>query len=403
MDTSDLDYLKKLVGESKNKSPANSAESSPVRKRDLEWTNVFRKYIHQINSTCVFMHKGHHLSTAKEENRKVKKQFLMSADAKCSFTNCTCTTHSIVYTDGTLKVKFEGKICHSPSEQRSHPYRGSFRRAVAEALDSGQTADQYRLKQMNKLTDEHRTFGNNNLIGSSPHVFRKIRSEMKTSLMLDKDLWSSLIKIKEEQSKEINSGRNIAGYLQSISIDPLRLVFYTEAALVLWKQVGKLVPVSWDATGGIVMSHGQKVFYYELTIANISPKAITNRELSGPSFPVTVMVSASHKTNDLVQWLNEFEAAYHKMYGFKEPFPRPPVVHSDGALVFQKAALRVFNGDSSINVYLQRCWTIVSRTAKGDDINKTIIHSCFSHFMKTVKREAMKNYSKDKVSSILVD
>jgi hypothetical protein len=348
------------------------------------------------------MYQDHHYSIAKSTKSSSGGQFIMSADAKCGSSECTCSFHSIVYNNGNLTIQFKGKICHSPSEQRSRPYRGSNRRRIAEQLTSGLTPDQLRLKQLGRLTADNRKFGNLNLVGSSPHVFRKIRSEAKTSLMRDKDLSTSLEKIKEEQAKEINAGKPVPGYLQTISISPLRLTLLTEGGLVLWHEVGDKVPVSWDATGGIVMTKGKRVFYYELTIANFSTRPVTTKNLSGPSFPVTSMLSTTHTTMDLVQWLQDFEAAYRKLYGFKHPFPKPPIVHSDGALVFQMAALRFFNGDTTLSIYLKRCWAIINKKATNDDLSKTIIHSCLAHFVKSVKRQALKDYTKQKVSFISI-
>ncbi|CAF1397709.1 unnamed protein product [Rotaria sp. Silwood1] len=109
------------------------------------------------------------------------------------------------------------------------------------------------------------------------------------------------------------------------------------------------------------------------------------------------MLSTTHTTMDLVQWLQEFEAAYRKLYGFKFPFPKPPIVHSDGALVFQMAAMRFFNGDTTISSYLKRSWAIVNRTATNEDLSKTIVHSCLSHFSKSVKRQALQYFSNQKV------
>lgn len=414
MDQTDLDNVRIFVLESrekqkerkkekersklKSKSSLDSAGGSPSRARDMEWIKWFEKYVSKLNGNCVFMYQDHHCSAAKVMAMEGSKQLLMSADAECTFSACKASFHAIVYANGQLSIEFRGYIQHSPSEQRARYFRGSDRALIAEKLTNGQSPDQLRLKQLGQLTDDNRKFGNYNAVGCSPHVYQKIRSEAKTALMLDKDLSASLEKIKEQQAKEINVGKTTPGYLQTISISPLRLVFFTEGGLVLWNRVGNKVPVSWDATGGVVINRERRVYYYEMTIANISSRAVTNRDLSGPSFPLTAMLSTSHTTMDLVQWLHDFEAAYHKLYGFKMVFPKPPIIHSDGALVFQMAALRFFNGDSTMSTYLKRCWSIVNKTAKKEDVEKTIVHSCLSHFSKNVKREAIKCYSKLKVS-----
>ena len=398
MDQSDLDKVRDFVLVSRPESCLHSSVGSPSRKRDMGWIKLFQKYVSKMNGNCVFMYQDHHCSAAQTLPREGTNQFLMSAKAKCKFDACTASFKAVVRANGRLIIEFSGHIRHSPSEQRARYIRGDDRDLIAEKLTSGQSPDQLRLKQLGQLTDENRKFGNYSAVGCSPHVYRKIRSEAKTALMLDKDLSASLEKIKEQQAKEINDGKANPGYLQTISISPLRLVFFTEAGLVLWNRVGDKVPISWDATGGIVINRGRRVYYYEVTIANISNRAVTNRDLSGPSFPLTAMLSTSHTTMDLVQWLHDFEAAYHKLYGFKTDFPKPPIVHSDGALVFQMAALRFFNGDLMMSTYLKRCWSIVNKTANKDDLEKTIVHSCLSHFSKNVKREAIKCYSKLKAS-----
>jgi len=401
IDKSDLDIFLKLFAESKLKENISSPETTHKHKRDTRWINVFNKYISKANGTCVFMYKDHHLSKSKSSIQPNKNQFLFSADAKCTFTKCTCTFHAIIYGNGELNITFSGHICHSPSEQRARPIRGTDRELIAEKLSRGSTPDQIRLEQISKLTTENVTFGNFNGVGSSPCVIRKIGSDAATLLKLDQNLSVSLEKIKEQQALEINAGKSVPGYLQTITVSPLRLVLFTEGGLVLWNNIGGNVPVSWDATGGVVMNKGKRTFYYELTIGNISTRSITTKDLSGPSFPVTSMLSNTHTTLDLVHWLQEFETAYRRLYGFNNSFPRPPIVHSDGALVFQMAAIRFFNGDLMISTYLKRCWAIVNKAATKEDLTKTIVHSCLAHFVKSLKHQAAKHYSKKKVSIIL--
>ena len=104
------------------------------------------------------------------------------------------------------------------------------------------------------MTENNRTFDNYNLVGCSPHVFRKIHSEAKTSLMLGINLTANLQKVREEQAKEINTGKLVRRYLQTITISRLPHVHFTEGALILWNKARINVPVSWNATGGIVTS-----------------------------------------------------------------------------------------------------------------------------------------------------
>ncbi|CAF4985089.1 unnamed protein product [Rotaria socialis] len=235
------------------------------------------------------MYQDHHYSTAKSIKSSNNKQFIMSVDAKCNFSSCTCSYHATVHSNSELIITFKGKIVHSPSEQRARPIRGTHRLSVAEKLTSGLSPDQLRLKEQGHLTENNRKFGNHNLVDSSPHILQKI---------------------KEEQAKLINVGKRVPGYLQTITISPLRLILFTEGALILWNKIGSNVPISWDATGRIVMSRGKRVYYYELTVTNIASRSVTTKNLSGPSFPITSMLSSTHTTMDLVRWLQELEAAY---------------------------------------------------------------------------------------------
>ncbi|CAM4968582.1 unnamed protein product [Rotaria socialis] len=199
------------------------------------------------------------------------------------------TPDGLIYLKNMYHKRMIGKIVHSPSEQRARPIRGTHRLSVAEKLTSGLSPDQLRLKEQGHLTENNRKFGNHNLVDSSPHILQKI---------------------KEEQAKLINVGKRVPGYLQTITISPLRLILFTEGALILWNKIGSNVPISWDATGRIVMSRGKRVYYYELTVTNIASRSVTTKNLSGPSFPITSMLSSTHTTMDLVRWLQELEAAY---------------------------------------------------------------------------------------------
>jgi hypothetical protein len=242
IDKADLDILFKLLAESNLKADSTSAETERKRKRNTEWLTVLNKYISKANGTCVFMYKGHHFSTSNSTKTPNNKQFLLSTYAKCNFSECTCFFHAIVYDNGELNIKFDGHICHILSKQRARPVRELDRAVIAQRLENGSaTANQLRLEELGKLTAENLTFGNLNRVGASPSVYRKIQS---TALMFDPNVSVSLEKIKEKQVLEINPGISVPGYLQTITVSPLRLVLFKEGALVLWNQVGAQVPVS---------------------------------------------------------------------------------------------------------------------------------------------------------------
>ena len=61
------------------------------------------------------------------------------------------------------------------------------------------------------------------------------------------------------------------------------------------------------------------------------------------------------------------------------PFPKPSIVHLDGALVFQMADMCFFNDDTTISTYLKCCWVIVNKTAINETLGQIIEHSCLAH------------------------
>ncbi|CAF3595458.1 unnamed protein product [Rotaria sp. Silwood1] len=242
------------------------------------------------------------------------------------------------------------------------------------------------------MSVENKEAGNRNAVGRSPSVVRKIASEANIKLRRDPDLEKSLHCIKAEQAEKIFPGESIPGYLQEISVDPLRLICFTAGGIVMYHQNASTMPLSWDATGGIVVNRGKRVYYYELSMPNLSK--------GGPSLSVTAMLSTSHGTMDIIHWMNCFIEKYKMVYGFAKPFPKPPVIHSDRALVFLLAGIQLFNGDETMNLYIERCWRIIQGTASRQDLKLTVVHACLGHLMKNVKKNAAKDLTKKQASVI---
>ena len=67
---------------------------------------------------------------------------------------------------------------------------------------------------------------------------------------------------------------------------------------------------------------------------------------------------------------------------------------------FLLASIQVFNGDETMDRYIERCWRIIQRTAAKRDLEITVVHACLGHFMKNVKRNASKVLGKKQVRTI---
>ncbi|CAF1029304.1 unnamed protein product [Rotaria sordida] len=358
------------------------------KKRNLEWTILLDRYIKQSNDYCVFVYERDHFTN--RTNIGNTDRFFMSADAHCKFNLCTCEFHAIISENGRLEVDYSGKIVHKKGECRARPIRGSRREELQQFTMLGATPGALHLQQLKSMSTANKEAGNRNVAGSSRSVIRKISSEANVKLRRDDDLDKSLRELKVEQAKKIFPGEVIPGYLQEISIDPLRLICFTAGGIAAYHHFASSMPLSWDATGGIIINYSKRIFYYELTMSSL--------QKGGSSFPITVMVSASHGTMDIVHWMNCFIEKYKQVYGFSNQFPKPPIIHCDRALVFLLASIQVFNGDETMDRYIERCWRIIQRTATKRDLEITVVHACLGHFMKNVKRNASKVLGKKQVS-----
>ncbi|CAF3760562.1 unnamed protein product, partial [Rotaria sp. Silwood1] len=382
-----IDYLQKKA----KKNTANDSDDElniEDRKRNLEWTLILDGYVGYSNDYCVFAYERHHYTS--RSNIGNTNRFFMSANAYCTFDFCTCRCYANISENGRIKIDYSGEIKHKKGDTRGRPIRGSRRKELQQFTMLGATPGALYLQQLKSMSVANKEAGNRNVVGSSRSVIRKIASEANVRLRRDDDLDKSLRELKDEQTKKIFPGEVISGYLQEISTDPLRLICFTAGGIAAYHQFASSIPLSWDATGGIIINRKKRIFYYELTMTSLIK--------GGSSLPVTVMLSASHGTMDIVHWMNCFIEKYKQVYGFSNPFPKPPVIHCDRSPVFLLAGIQVFNGDETMDRYIERCWRIIQRAATKRDLEITVVHACLGHFMKNVKRNSSKVLGKKQVS-----
>ncbi|CAF4772051.1 unnamed protein product, partial [Rotaria sp. Silwood2] len=95
----------------------------------------------------------------------------------------------------------------------------------------GSTSWALLLEQFKTMSSANKEAGNRNAVGSSPSVIRKISSEANVKLRRDEELDKSLLQLKMEQADKIFPGEQVPGYLQEISMDPLRLICFTAGGI----------------------------------------------------------------------------------------------------------------------------------------------------------------------------
>ena len=360
------------------------------RKRNLEWTLILDTYVKYSNGYCVFVYERHHFTV--RANIGNANQFFMSANAHCKLDSFACQLYANLSENGRLKIDYAGKIIHKKGEIHARPIRGSRREELQQFTMIGATPGALHLQKLKSMSAANKEAGNRNAVGSSRSVIRKISSEANVKLRRDDDLGRSLRELKIEQAKKIFPCEVIPGYLQEISTDPLRLICFTAGDVAVYHDFASSMPLSWDATGGIIINHNKRIFYYELTMSNL--------QKGGSSLPITIMLSASRGTMHIVHWMNCFIKKYKQVYGFSNVFQKPPIIHCDRAPVFLLASIQVFNGDEIMDRYIERCWRIIQRTATKRDLEITVVHACLGHFMKNVKQNASKVLGKEQVRYI---
>ena len=380
------EVAKKDMSKQTRKNEQDESESEK-NKRNLQWTVIVDKYIEYSNPYCVFMYQRHHFT--KSTNISKNDGFFMSVAACCTFSSCACKYHAKLQNDGHLRIDYTGNIIHLKNELHGRPVRSVRREELQEFTNFGVTPGSLYLRQLSKMSSEEKEAGNRNNVGSSPSVFRKISSEGNVKLRRDNNLEKSLQNLKNELAQKIFPAEQISGYLQEISLDPLRLICFTAGGIAAYHNFVTTMPLSWDATGSIVINRDKKTLYYELTMSNI--------KRGGPSLPIAVMLSESHSTMDIVHWINCFIEKYRQVYGYGKTFPKPPVIHSDRATAFLVAGIQIFNNDETMARYIERCWRIVKRSGTARDIELTVVHACLGHFMKNVKNNASKDLTKKQV------
>ena len=77
------------------------------------------------------------------------------------------------------------------------------------------------------------------------------------SYVEDDGLDKSLRELKIEPEKKIFPCEVIPEYLQEISTDPLRLICFTAGGIAVYHNFASSMPLSWDATGGIIINHSK--------------------------------------------------------------------------------------------------------------------------------------------------
>ncbi|CAF4430421.1 unnamed protein product, partial [Rotaria magnacalcarata] len=251
---SDMDKLKKLQQGQHIKQHQKNQKNKITTAVATDDDNN-NEYVWHSNEYCVFTYDRHHFTT--RTTIGMTNQFFMSVDVHCKFSTCTCKFHATLTENGRLGINYLGRIVYKAGEIHVRPIRGSRREELQQFTTLGATPDVLYLQQLKSIS----TANKKQEIGML---------EANSKLRRDDDLDKSLRELKIEQAKKVFPGEVIPGYLQEISTDPLRLICCTAGGIAAYYHFGSTMPLSLDATGGIIVNRNKRIFYYELTMTSLS-------------------------------------------------------------------------------------------------------------------------------------
>jgi len=283
-----------------------------------------------------------------------------------------------MHDDTNVSVQYQGNIKHPLFIPGARPIRTTERKSLHEIFARGQKPYSVYAERLRLKTGLQLVAGNFDGMGKSQAVLRKIASEKSHLKRLDDDVYQSLIQMKECNLAATKHRHGIRQFIQSITIEPIVLLFWTENGLRLWHELVCCNIAFLDATGSVVrkMPGCSRILYYELTIRN--PIG------GGSGVPIAAMLSSNQTVSVIGNFLQSFRDAEKRLYGFRNQV-KPAVIKVDFAMALIMSLLRVFN-QQDIAEYLKWCW----HTMKLSESHKTIIHVCLGHLMKRVKGHCIK-------------
>ncbi|CAF4249402.1 unnamed protein product [Rotaria sp. Silwood2] len=320
---------------------------------------------------------------------------LLRCILKCNGAYChfKCTVH-VLNNGYCFIIALNQKVIHHVGERISRPIRGSQRQAIIDKFKSGASVHRLHTQYSERRSAKEKRSFNYDFTGKSKAIFKKIKAEATANSLLSPDVLSGILQLHDQLANEINHDGIVNGAIQLIQFRPFCTVVFTEASIRLYDTIVSHpeTVLSWDATGGIIKNStlsSKQCLYYELTVSH--PNIVNEDTL----VPLTFMLSESQTLHTVTNWLLTFKENHKKVFPHKkDSFPKPVVIISDRAQIFLQAALRVFN-EETYQQFFERAYRIVNHQAIENDLSKTIIHACLSHFMLDMRKRTNKYLPED--------
>ncbi|XP_066585532.1 metacaspase-2-like [Prorops nasuta] len=336
------------------------------------WTQEFNAIFEVTYPYCILSFLWH-----KCYEHKRKRAFTAKAICKSSLCNVEfefTTLQPINENNNVTILTFTSKeVDHKIGEDHRRFICGEKRKKIREEL-KGKDPSTYILEKLIKVPDDVLKHGNLNNTPSL-QLIQKISSEINRRYDLDRDEIIALIELKEKLIPQWK-GLRIAGYIQEISLCPIRIILFSECVIKYLIYMRNPIFCYLDATGSIILHPGSKRY--------------------GP-LPIAECITDSHDILSLTHFLNSF---HHSMRCISSQKVIINKIETDFSFALIQSGINAFN-KINLNRYLILSYeAIIHEQIETFCNNYTIFHICSTHFLKTVIRK-IKSITKSKDLQIL--
>ena len=373
----------------------NRIKPIPGQEHKLQksWTDIVARHIAKSNAYCTFHFNRHFIQ--KPNSRKRQYSYEMKADGFCIFDECECKFNLFMtkknFEEKILTVTYDGFIKHAAGERHSRFIKGDERKELQKQFHKGPEKPSlvYQAKKA-ELPGDAMASGNRTGCGLQTTTMRKIASEGRQLLQMDKDITKSLEKIRQmliekESARDCPPNPGHGGFVHTICYHPLIVHMWIEDQVRLWHRRCADDISYLDATGSIVANHnGKRVLYYGLVVRHPNE--------GDPSVAVAEMITSDQSTGNIRFFIERFRRDESRIYSGRLTSPRQ--LNTDYSKAILLAVLKEFNNET-LEAFFQRAFRILNKEGTEQDFELTIPHVGCSHFMHIVHKK-IKELSRSK-------
>ena len=237
------------------------------------WTNVLTKKLGEIEKFhCCPKFKRHFVP----KDAKGTYLFTCSFDCRIGKGICNMKGKAILSKDFELRVVFQNRnILHEKGAKDSFAarfIRGQQRVEIAKELTGKASPSKVWHQKLSELNPDDFDNGHLKNMGNSKNVYKTIKSEAAKLSLPDKDLVTSVMKLKGFYERS-STDKIIKGFIQSFNVDPFSISLWTQSDIEIYHRSAKKLPIILDATCGIIAAiNDTRVFYFAMIIHNGSVK-----------------------------------------------------------------------------------------------------------------------------------